>query len=164
MEVPHIITEVIQTLRSLLKQGDWLVEVDLKGAYFSSVINWEHRKYLCFVLQLLPIQMLPIQPGLKCLSFNEDFKLLAVHVWELEMGLIVNMNDNLLMVNSNEMSWDSQGLPATLNTNKFLLEPAQSIEFLGFTVKTVMMGLSCTVEKLMNIWAESWKLLEAGKV
>ena len=50
MEAPHFKMEGIQTLKSLLKQEDWLVKVDLKDAYFSIPISRERRKYLCFAI------------------------------------------------------------------------------------------------------------------
>ena len=57
-----------------------------------------------------------------------------------------------------------QCLGFTINTDKFILEPAQSIEFLDFTVNIVMMELSLSAEKLKKIQAESQKLLEVGQV
>ena len=51
-----------------------------------------------------------------------------------------------------------------INTEKSILEPTHSLEFVGFTVNTVMMELSLPAVKLKKILAESQKLLEAGKV
>ena len=45
---PHFKMEGIQTLKSLLRQGDWLVKIDLKDAYFAIPIREENQKFLCF--------------------------------------------------------------------------------------------------------------------
>ncbi len=46
----HFKMEGLQTLKDLLKPGDWLAKVDLKDAYFAIPINPSHRKYLRFVV------------------------------------------------------------------------------------------------------------------
>lgn len=57
-----------------------------------------------------------------------------------------------------------QCLGFTINTSKTILEPTQTIEFLGFTVNSVIMELSLPAEKLKRIRVESRKLLEAGQI
>lgn len=45
---PYFKMEGIYTLKSLLRQGDWLTKVDLKDTYFSVPIHREQRKFLSF--------------------------------------------------------------------------------------------------------------------
>lgn len=52
----------------------------------------------------------------------------------------------------------------TINTEKTVLVPTQTLEFLGFTVNTVSMELSLPTEKLKKIRAESRKLLGEGLI
>ena len=44
--------ESIRTVKGLIKQGDWLLKLDLKDAYLSVSIHPSHRKYLCFRWQM----------------------------------------------------------------------------------------------------------------
>ena len=48
IDAPHFKMEGIHTLKSLILEGDWLVKIDLKDAYFSNSISQHHRKFLCF--------------------------------------------------------------------------------------------------------------------
>ena len=99
-----------------------MVKLDLKHAYFSILINWEHRKYVCFAVgnSIYQFKRFPFSLASDLGVLMKILKLVAVYGWELWMGLIVNMTDNLLMVKSSEMSWDSLGLSATINIDKFL--------------------------------------------
>ncbi len=46
----HFKMEGLQTLKDLIKPGDWLAKVDLKDAYCAIPIDPSHRKYLRFVV------------------------------------------------------------------------------------------------------------------
>ena len=48
VDAPHFKMKGIHTLKSLVLEGDWLVKVDLKDAYFSVPISQENKKFLCF--------------------------------------------------------------------------------------------------------------------
>ena len=47
----HFKMKNLGRIRDLLRQGDWMVSIDLKDAYLSALV-WEgHRRYLCFMWQ-----------------------------------------------------------------------------------------------------------------
>ena len=57
-----------------------------------------------------------------------------------------------------------QCLGFTINTEKTVLQPTQTLEFLGVDVNTLSMEFSLPTGKLKNIRAESWKLLREGLI
>ena len=88
------------------------------------------------------------------------------------MRLVVYIDDILLMAESREKARDQasgliylfQCLGFTINKEKTVIEPTQSLEFLGFSLDTTTMELSLPAEKLKKIRAESRKLLGEERV
>jgi len=48
--MPHFKMEGLTSLQDLQRQGDWLVEVDLKDAYLTVPVHPDHQPYLCFTM------------------------------------------------------------------------------------------------------------------
>ena len=171
VEVPDFKMEEIQTFKSFLKQGDWLVKVDLKDAYnvflYPDQLGTQEIPMLCSRELYLPFQLPPIRPGLSPLGLYQHLKAGS----SSQKGTKVAV-DILLLVDPEEKAQDHasslfyllQCLRFTINTDQSVIEPFQSVEFLGFTVTTVTMELSLPAKKLKKIRVESWKLLEAGQV
>ena len=51
-----------------------------------------------------------------------------------------------------------------VNTKKSVSEPAQMLDFLGFTVDTVQMGLKLLVNKIKKICVESQAMLRVDQI
>ena len=174
IEAPHFKMEGIHTLKNLLKQGDWLVKVDLKDAYFSIPIALEHRKYLSFTVGRKTYQFTCLPFGLTSAPwvFTKTLKPVAALGRELGIRMIIYLDDILLMGESKEQAQERvaaliyllQCLGFVINTEKTITDPTQKLEFLGFMVNTMTMELSLPSEKLKKIRAESRKLLGAGQV
>ena len=170
----HFKMEGIHTLKSLLRQGDWLVKIDLKDAYFSIPIHPDHRKYLSFSVgkKSYHFTCLPFSLASAPLVFTKTLRPVAALGRELGMRMIIYIDDILLLATSREKALDHgsglvyllQCLGFTINSEKTILEPTQSLEFLGFTVNTLKMELNLPPQKIKRIQAESRKLLEAEHV
>ena len=174
IHAPHFKMEGIHTLKSLLKKDDWIVKIDLKDAYFSVPISQNHRKFLCFQFNNKSYQFNCLPFGLASAPrvFTKTLKPIAALGRELGIQLVVYIDDILLMAETREKARDHasgliyllQCLGFTINSEKTILEPSQRLEFLGFTVDTINMGLSLPTQKIKKIWAESRQLLEAELV
>ena len=160
--------EGINSLKSLLQKGDWLVKIDLKEAYFSVPVCQEHRRFLCFqVEELYQFTCLPFGLASAPWVLTKTLKPIAALGRELGMQIVVYLVGILLMAESQEKARDQasgfvhllQCLGFTINREKTVLEPTQCLEFLGFMVNTVSMELTLPPKKLKKIRAESRKML-----
>ena len=171
---PHFKMEGIQTLKSLLRQGDWLVKIDLKDAYFAIPIREENQKFLCFSVANKSYQFTCLPFGLASAPwvFTKTLKPVVALCRELGVRLVIYIDDILVMAESREKAEDQasgltyllQCLGFTVNMTKSILIPTQSLEFLGFSVDSRTMELSLPAHKLKKIRAESRKLLGAEHI
>ena len=174
VQTHHFKMEGMHDLKNLLREGDWLVKVDLKDAFFSVLIHLEHRKYLSFTVGNTSYQFTCLPFGLASAPwvFTKTLRPVTALGRELGMRMIAYIDDILLLAKSEEKARDQaeglvyllQCLGFTINQEKTILEPSQNMEFLGFTVDTRRMELSLPAEKLKKIWAESRKLMAAEQV
>lgn len=174
VEVPHFKMEGIHTLKSLVARGDWLVKIDLKDAYFSIPIDQAHRRFLCFQFgeQIYQFNCLPFGLTSAPWVFTKTLKPAVALGRELGMRLVVYIDDILLMAETKDKAREQadglifllQCLGYTINIEKTVREPSQTIPFLGFTLDTRSMELSLPAEKIKKIRAESRRLLEAERI
>ena len=174
VSAPHFKMEGIHTLKTLLQPGDWMAKVDLKYAYFSIPIHPDHRKYLHFQFLDKTYQFTRLPFGLASAPwvFTKTLRPAAALARELGMRVIVYIDDILLMAESREKLCDQtlalvyllECLGFVINSQKTVLEPTQSLVFLGFTVNSTDMELRLPPEKMKKIRAEARKLRGAENV
>ena len=166
--------ESIHILRDLLRAGDWMTKVDLKDAYFMVPIHEEDRAFLKFPFKEKIYQFKCLPFGLACAPwvFTKTLKPLAAQLRQLGMQLIVYIDDILILAESKELARDHviglvyllENLGFVISKPKCVLEPTQSVEFLGFSVNSVQQELSLPAGKIKKIRAETRCLLEGGQV
>ena len=170
----HFKMEGIHILRDLLRAGDWMTKVDLKDAYFMVPIHKEDRAFLKFLFKEKVYQFKCLPFGLACAPwvFTKTLKPLAAQLRQLGMRLIVYIDDILILAESKELARDHfiglvyllENLGFVISKPKCVLEPTQSVEFLGFSVNSVQQELSLPAGKMKKIRAETRGLLEGGQV
>ena len=170
----HFKMEGIHILRDLLRAGDWMTKVDLKDAYFMVPIHEEDRAFLKFSFKEKVYQFKCLPFGLACAPwvFTKTLKPLAAQLRQLGMRLIVYIDDILILAESKELARDHfiglvyllENLGFVISKPKCVLEPTQSVEFLGFSVNSVQQELSLPAGKMKKIRAETRGLLEGGQV
>ena len=87
------------------------------------------------------------------------------------LRLIVYIDDILILAESKELVWEHvigliyllENLGFVINQPKSILEPTQSVEYLGFSVNSVQQDLSLPAGKVKKIRAETWHLLEGNQ-
>ena len=168
VETRHFKMEGIHTLKDFLRPNDWLAKVDLKDGYFTIPIYQSHRKYLRFSVQNNVYEFTCLPFGLTSAPwvFTKILRPLAALVRELRIRVIFYIDDILVMAESEELLKDQtsgllyllKNLGFTPNEEKLVLDPTQTIEFLGFTVDMVGMELKLPADKIKKIQAEARKM------
>ena len=102
---PHFNMEGIQTLKYLLKQGNWLVKIDLKDSYFVIPIWEENQKVLCFSVANKSYQFtcLSFHLALAPWVFTKTLKPLVAFCRELGVRLVMYIDNILVMAESGRM-------------------------------------------------------------
>jgi hypothetical protein len=164
VQAPHFKMEGIHTLKALLLPGDWMVKIDLKDAYFSVPIHPDHRKFLCFSLEnkVYHFTCLPFGLASAPLVLTKTLRPVAALGRELGMRMIIYIDDILLMAKSRDETHDHASalvyllecLGFIINQEKTILNPSQTLDFLGFTIDSAQMQMSLPPEKLKKIRAE----------
>ena len=145
-------------LKYLLKENDFLCNIDLTDAYFSVPLCMSSRKFvrfawsgnlyefLCLCFRLVPAPK----------RFSKLLKVLIALLRRLNIPLAIYLDDIVLMGRILEqifMSRDTlifllQHLGFVINLKKSVLKPSQQIEFLALKIDTHAMTLTLTEEKI----------------
>ncbi|VDI13331.1 Hypothetical predicted protein [Mytilus galloprovincialis] len=104
--------------------------------------------------------------------FTKLMKVPMTLLRRLGVRLIVYLDDILIMNQSNQKILSDlstvlsilRGLGFLINTNKSVMEPSQTMEFLGYTVNSKLLTLSLPKEKVEKIKNSSKLMLEHKKV
>ena len=164
----HFKMEGIPTLKDIVKPGDWMAKVDLKDAYFTIPIHSNQRKYLRFVVaqETYEFNCLPFGLSSAPWVFTKTLKPVAALLREAGVRMIVYIDDILILAETKEKVQEQaealvyllECLGFIINQKKSVLTPAQTMDFLGLTVDTVLMQLRLPGEKMKKIRAEARKL------
>ena len=169
----HFKMEGIHMLRDLLRQGDYLVKIDLKDAYLTVPIWKGHQKYLRFLWKetLLEFACLPFGLATAPRVFTKLMKPVVAMLRQRGVRLIIYLDDMLIMAESTSLALHHaasalnllESLGFVVNYHKSQLIPSQQIEFLGFLVDSVTLSLQLPGEKLRKIRKRCQQLLNVGE-
>ena len=169
----HFKMEGIHTLKELLGQGDWLAKVDLKDAYFAIPIHQTHQKYLHFQFQEKAFRFTCLPFGLSSAPwvFTKTLKPALAILRQRGVRMIAYIDDILLIAGSKDQALDHaqalvhllESLGFIINTEKSVLTPSQTIEFLGLSVSSIDMELRLPLAKIKQIRAEARKMMRMAE-
>ena len=161
IENSHFQMENISCLKTLLRRGDFMTCIDLKDAYLSVHVHKSSQKYLCFQWRNRCYAFLGLPFGLNTAPrvFTKLLKPVAAYLRKRGIRIIVYLDDFLILGSSIEDSKVNtqltldllQWLGFTINWEKSLLVPNQSLTFLGLSIDSQTMSFSLPEKKILDI-------------
>ena len=151
--------EGMDSVRHLIRQGDWMVKLDLKDAYLSVPICLEHQPFLCFRWRGICYQFTCLAFGLSPAPrlFTKLLKPVVGALRRAGIRLVIYLDDIIFMNESREGVISDvstaidllTGLGFLVNWEKSVLLPSQSLEYLGLLVDSVALSLALPSDKVL---------------
>ena len=159
----HFHMETPQSVLRSIRQGDWMISLDLQDAYLQVPVHPESRRYLRFTMGGIPYQfrvlcfglttapqvftrlMAPISAilhryGIRMLRYLDDWLILAE-----SRTTCLQVRDRLLQV--------CEELGLQVNFRKSSLVPSQDMTYLGMQIQSVRFVAKPTETRVVNLLA-----------
>ncbi|KAM9974264.1 hypothetical protein ACTFIR_012785 [Dictyostelium discoideum] len=155
--------EGIKNLPSMVKQGYYMVKLDIKKAYLYVLVDPQYRDLFRFVRKgshyrwkTMPFGLLTA-PGIFTMMLRPVIRMLR----DINVSVIAYLDDLLIVGSTKECLSNLKKtmdllvkLSFKLNLEKSVLEPTQSITFLGLQIDSVSMKLLVPKEKKKSVIKE----------
>ena len=158
----------------ILRDGDFMAKIDLKDAYFSVSITEKRRKLLRFSVNgnLWEFQRLPNGLCIAPRQFTKLLKPVAAYLRSQGIQLVIYLDDLWLCAENKALTSHQveiavsllESLGFLINRTKSVLEPSQSVKFLGFIIHSNPMSISLPKEKTEELVQLATRLLEKRRV
>ena len=138
--------ETVRSVMDSIRRNDFLLKIDLKDAYFQIPIHKNYRKYLRFTVGQSSYQFKALCFGLATAPqvFTRVFTLISVWAHSNGIRLRRYLDDWLVLAESRTQLLQDrdrllevcQDLGIMINFEKSVLEPKQTVEYLGLFIDT----------------------------
>ena len=151
-----------------------MVKLYLKDAYLQVHIHPDHQKFLQFQWEVITylFQSLPFRLSSTPRVFTKFQRPAVGFLRQIGIRLLIYVDDMLILHKERDtlqglVGWVTQlfqALGLIVNSEKSILEPSQSLEFLGFTINSVPMQIQLPKENIRKIVQEARSLLACETV
>ena len=174
VESQHFQMENLSSIKTLLKQGDFMTKLDLKDAYLTIAMNPQSQKFLRFIWKGKAYQFKALPFGLNVapLVFTKLLKPIAAFLRKQGVRLILYLDDMLIIGSSAQETMQFTqiamnllaSLGFTIHKEKSITTPTQIITFLGFTINSITRQISLPPEKVTKTLILCRQILTAETV
>ena len=170
VEYHHFKMDTLKAAIKLMKPGCYMASIDLKDAYYTVAVHFDHQKYLKFIFEGTLYQYTCLPNGLSSAPRLFTKLLKPVYATLRSMGHLNSgyIDDSYLQGDTfNECSSNvtatadmmtSRGF--TLHPDKSVFIPTQVLIFLGFILNSIDMSVSPTPEKISKTIDSCNRLLQ----
>ena len=174
IETQHFQMEHLSSIKTLLKQGYYMTNLDLKDAYLSVEIHPQSQKYLrfCWKTKTYQFKALPFGLNIAPMIFTRLMKPVASYLPKRGVRLVIYLDDMLIIGASPEETsqftvmaiklLESLGF-IIINKEKSIMTPTQVIQFLGFIINSNTMMILLLQEKVNKLQTLCRQILKIEK-
>ena len=174
IECEHFKMENLETVRYLVREGDWFIKIDLKDAYLTVPVHDSQKKFLrvswrgriyqfgCMAFGLSPAPRI----------FTKIVKVVVAFLRRRGIRLVVYLDDFFIMSETEEGA--RKGLRITvglleslgflINWEKSVTTPSKVMEYLGIIIDSVRMSFALPPVKVLEVRKMCEKAITAGQV
>ena len=163
----HFKMEGLDSVKHLLREGDWMVRLDLKDAYLTVPISEAHRQFLQFRWQGRAFQFVCMAFGLAPAprAFTKLLKPVMAFlrargvraVIYLDDILFLNQDPEKLRLELRDAVALLESLGFLINWGKSMIEPSRAIQYLGVIICSLRMSFSLPVSDLEPlVYWQNW--------
>ncbi len=170
----HFKMEGLETVKSLVRKGDWLVKLDLKDAYLTIPIFPAHQKYLRFKWggRIFQFTCLPFGLCSAPRTFTKILKSVVTFfrlrglrmVIYLDDILILNQDKDGILADLRLVVETLQALGFLVSWDKSVTDPSQCLDYLGIVLNSINLTLSLPTKKLEEIKSLCIKALSQSQL
>ena len=161
--------EGLHTARSLLRNGDFMMKLDLRDAYFAVPIHQDSRKYLRFLFEGMTFEFncLPFGLSLAPRVFTRILRPVVAHLCSKGVRVVIYLDDLLLMHHQRDTLLEIfQDVLHLLSSLGFLVKlekcspvPTRRLVFLGAVIDTTLMSIALPEEQILRLQSECRTML-----
>lgn len=148
----HFKMDILESVRYLVREGDKMVKIDLKDAYYTVAFEKAHHKYLRFHWRG---QVYEFSCRAFCLApAPKTLKVIMACLRRQGIRLITYLDDILVLNGCKEEALDLktvidllQSLGFLINMEESMVIPSQSMEYLGLIVNSTDLSFSLPCSK-----------------
>jgi hypothetical protein len=170
----HFKMENLETVRYLVREGDWFIKLDLKDAYLTVPVNSSQQKYLRFAWKGRVYQFRCMAFGLSPAPriFTKILKVAVAFLRRRGIRIVVYLDDFLIMNDSEEGARADletvlrllQSLGFLINWEKSVTTPSRVMEYLGMVIDSVRLSFALPPIKVQEVKKMCTNALNTGQV
>ena len=157
----HFKMEGLDSVKFLVRQGDWLVKIDLKDAYLTVPIHPSQRKFLRFSWRKRIFQFRCLPFGLSAAPrvFTKLLKVVVAFLREKGIRLVIYLDD-ILLLNQSQKKVKAEAMAAIdllnslgflINYDKSVITPSQKMEYLGLVIDSKALTFALPDKKVEKV-------------
>ena len=157
----HFHMETLQSVLRSIRQGDWMISLDLQDAYLQVPIHPESRRYLRFTMERVPYQFRVLCFGLTTAHqvFTRPMAPVSAILHRYGIRMLRYLDDWLILAQSRTTCTQARDrllhlceeLGLQVNHRKSSLIPSQEMTYLGMQILSVRFIAKPTETRVVNL-------------